>query len=154
MKNDGFSLIEILISIAILSVAIIGILVVFPQSVAQVNQAEHISMINHLGQAKLDELRGLPWSDNDLLAGTHPSTGLSDPAAIETHGNYAIIPSGFSRGWRVEVIDGGLRRRVKVTVGYLVYDDAGNLLATPTKMSGPRAINMRTADFTMILTQP
>ncbi|MCI0551898.1 MAG: prepilin-type N-terminal cleavage/methylation domain-containing protein [Anaerolineae bacterium] len=154
MKNDGFTLVEILISMAILAIAIIGIIAAFPQALKQVAQSEHISTINHLGQAKLDELRGLPWNDNDLLDGTHPSTGLGDPAAIETADNYTIIPGSYSRGWRVTDIDSGLRKQVKVTVGYLIYDDAGNLMSAPTKMYGPQAIHMRTADFTMILTRP
>ena len=154
MKNDGFSLIEILIAMTILAISIIGMIAVFPQAIRQVEQSEHISTMNHLGQAKLDELRGIPWTDNDLVAGTHPSTGLGDPSAIETKNFNAMIPSNYSRAWEVTDIDAGLRKRVEVTVEYLMYDDAGTHLGGGTKWSGPRAINMRTANFTVVLTRP
>jgi prepilin-type N-terminal cleavage/methylation domain-containing protein len=154
MKNEGFTLIEVLVAIVIIAVAIISIVAVFPQSLNQATQSEHISMINHLGQAKLDELRGYGWNNNKLIDGTHPSTGLGDAAAIETHDNFSEIPSGFSRTWVVDDIDSGLRKSVKVTVGYLVYDDAGNLLSTSVKAYSPQSINRRTATFTTILTKP
>jgi type II secretory pathway pseudopilin PulG len=154
MKNEGFTLVEVLVAVVIIAVAIISIVAVFPQSLNQATQSEHISMINHLGQGKIDEIRGYGWNNNNLVAGTHPSTGLGDAAAIETHDNYSDVPSGFSRAWQVTNLDSGLRKSVKVTVGYLVYDDAGNLLTTSVTAYSPQSLNQRTATFTTILTQP
>ena len=163
--NKGFSLVELLISVAILAIAIIGVIGVFPQGINQVTMAGQISTINHLGQAKLDELRAASWNSKLLLEGTHPSTQIethfspcpnycNDAADIETHNNFAVVPSGYSRAWRVDTSGDGLRRTVRVTVGYLVYDDAGNVLPAPTIKSGPRAIHERSSEFTTIVTSP
>ena len=163
---EGFSLIELLISVAILAVAIIALVGVFPQGINQVVMSGHISMMNHLGQSKLDELRGTAWNHKLLLEGMHPSTqietnypsctGCDDAADVETNDNFSEIPSGYFRQWYVDASPDGIRKTVEVTVGYLMYDDAGNPIAAPTpdQERGPRAIHRRQSQFTAILTSP
>lgn len=74
LLENGFSLIEILIAILILSLSILGIMAVFPAGYRHITSAGRISTINHIGQWKIDELRGTSLSDSDLTAGTHTST--------------------------------------------------------------------------------
>ncbi|HEY4491435.1 MAG TPA: prepilin-type N-terminal cleavage/methylation domain-containing protein, partial [Acidobacteriota bacterium] len=78
-QQEGFSLIELLVAIAILSVAIIGIVALLPTGYSQIGTAGRISTMNHLGQQKLDQLRTLDFEDANLTAGTHPTGGESFP---------------------------------------------------------------------------
>ena len=70
--QEGFTLVELLVSIVILGVGIVGIMTLFPQSYRHVGNAGRLSIMNHLGQQKLDELKTLGYSDTDLIDGTHP----------------------------------------------------------------------------------
>src|SRR3990172_1582378 len=78
-QQEGFSLIELLVAIAILSVAIMGIVALLPTGYSHINTAGRISTMNHLGQQKLDQLRTLDFEDANLTAGTHPTGGESFP---------------------------------------------------------------------------
>jgi prepilin-type N-terminal cleavage/methylation domain-containing protein len=80
LNENGFSLIEILIAILILSLSILGIMAVFPTSYRHITSSGRISTINHLAQWKIDELRGTSFSDPDLTAGIHTSA-LTSPYA-------------------------------------------------------------------------
>lgn len=131
--NPGFSLIEILIAMAILGVAIIGIVGLLPGSYFRITQGGRVSVMTHLGQEKVDELRSLSFSDSDLVAGTHPSPF---PAF------YVIDDDTYSVDWTV--VDGrpgttpteytpeSNLKSAKITVGFMLYDSSGNLLPATT----------------------
>ncbi len=117
---QGFTLIEILVSIVILSVAILGILALLPVGYTQVSQAGRMSTLNHLAQEKIDQLRAIPLASSDLLDGLHPSTGLGDPLNVEfPHDQDSNVSTNYSIRWIVtpnSPVTG--MKRVIVEVGY------------------------------------
>ena len=155
--EKGFSLIEVLISVAILAIAIIALVGVFPQGIHQVMTSEQISTMNHLAQSKLDDLRATSWNDDDLVDGTHPSTTLGDPALVETNDNYDV-PSGYSVEWSVDTTGTGTEQKKTITieVGYLMFNDDATEIPEPAgdQARGPLTIHRRTATYTTTFTVP
>ena len=137
LNQAGFTLIELLVSIAMLAVGIIGIMALFPHSYNYVGTAGRLSTMNHLGQQKLDELRGLGYKNPDLVAGIHPSGGperitYADPLGAAT---YTIT-------WTVtDDQPQGKMKRVTVEVGHQLYDNL-NVKIDPSK-----AMNQKVIDF-------
>lgn len=130
--GEGFSLIEVLIAIAILSVAIIGIVALFPTSYSHIKSAGRISTMNHLGQQKLDQLRDLDFDDANLADGTHPTGGEpfpERPSYIADDGT--DIYDDYTITWEVRddaEDEGDDMKTVIVTVGHQLYDSDGDLL--------------------------
>jgi prepilin-type N-terminal cleavage/methylation domain-containing protein len=127
-SGQGFSLIEMLIAIAILSVAIIGIVALFPTGYSHIKSAGRISMMNHLGQQKLDQLRNMDFQDANLTAGTHPTGGESfpeRPSYIAADGT--DIYDDYSITWEVRDSAEGETdmKTIIVTVGHQLHDSGG-----------------------------
>lgn len=75
MKNKGFSLIEVMVSLAIFSVSILGIMA-FQIIAIQANQnARRLTSATVMGQSLSDDLAGLPFTAPKLTAGNHPLSG-------------------------------------------------------------------------------
>lgn len=83
MKNNpaGIGLIEIMLSVTILAIGILGILQAFPQGVATEKHLEYAAIASQLGQAKLEQLASQPY--DSLTPGTLESQVhiSSDPAS-------------------------------------------------------------------------
>ena len=62
-NNRGFTLIEILISIFILSIGIVGILLAFPLGVQVESNAKMRTCASKLAQEKIEEAISLPYED-------------------------------------------------------------------------------------------
>jgi prepilin-type N-terminal cleavage/methylation domain-containing protein len=127
-EKNGFTLIELLIAVAILSVAIIGIIALFPRGYSHIGTAGRISTMNHLGQQKLDQLRTLSYDDGNLMEGTHPSTGLPEvPVYLDSSGTN--IYANYSIRWKVQddTPQTGMKQ-VIVEVGHQYIDGAGNVI--------------------------
>ena len=73
-REEGFSLVEILLAIVILAVVCLGILALLPNGFKQITNAGRTATIDHIGQMKLDYLRSIPVTHWDLSAGSHPTT--------------------------------------------------------------------------------
>jgi prepilin-type N-terminal cleavage/methylation domain-containing protein len=123
-KNDeGFSLIEILIAIAILAVVSLGIMALLPNGYVQITNAGRKATMDHIAQKNLDYLRSIPVSHTDLTAGTHTTTtGMTN----------------FSVSWIVS--NGALtnQRDIRLTVAYAssgsgVYSDTHTYTTTITQ---------------------
>lgn len=130
-RDDGFTLIEILVAIVILATAILGIMALFPSSYRQITNSSRMSAINHLGRQKVDQLRATYFDDKDLADGLHPSTGASPPETFPERVSYTNewgnVYSDYSIEWVVD--DGSPQADMKtitVTVGYGLYDSSGN----------------------------
>ena len=63
MSKKGFTLIEILISIFILSVGIVGILLAFPLGVQVESNAKMRTCASKLAQEKMEEVISFPYED-------------------------------------------------------------------------------------------
>ena len=89
-RQDGFSLIEILVAISIFTVAVLG-LAAGTVSVTRTNQNSHLnaSAIN-LAQAKLEDLRGMT---------TTAFSGLSCPSSTPCSDSAVASNTTFNRQW-------------------------------------------------------
>ncbi len=71
-KNEGFSLIEVLVSIAIVAIALLGLAQLFTYSVMTNSRAERMSSATFLAQQQIDYHRNLTSDElNVLTAGTN-----------------------------------------------------------------------------------
>jgi len=95
----GFSLVELLVSLLILSVGVIGVMTVFPQSYRDITSAGRISILNHLANKKMDELKTLGFS-NAALSGT------ASPGTVHSDSGLTLIP-GLTGQYRFTVPDPG-----------------------------------------------
>jgi prepilin-type N-terminal cleavage/methylation domain-containing protein len=131
-KEQGFTLVELLVSIVILAVGIIGIMSLFPQSYKHIGNAGHVSTMNHIGQMKLDQLKTLTYAHSDLLAGLHTTT----------YDNYTLY-------WTVsdnQPIAG--MKRIRLEIGHQLYDVNG------TPLSSKEAMNQRAIYFDAYMARP
>ena len=139
-KNDsGFSLIEILLAVAILALVALGIMALLPGGYKQITNAGRSATLNHLGQMKLDHLRALPLSHADLAIGDHPAGGPE--WALGTDDKYTI-------SWTVDAYTALTNSRsVIVEVGYDIYEADG------TDKASIKAIEQKRILFPTIISQ-
>jgi prepilin-type N-terminal cleavage/methylation domain-containing protein len=130
---EGFTLIELLVAMLILAIGIIGMMTLFPQSYSHIGNAGRLSIMNHLGQEKLDELKTLAYSDPNLFEGIHPSTAervtYYDPSGKNVYADYTL---------KWEVRDDEPSARIKtiiVEVGHQLYDSSGNQIPSVDAMN-------------------
>jgi prepilin-type N-terminal cleavage/methylation domain-containing protein len=72
IKKDGFSLIEVLIGIAIVAIALLGLAQIFTYSVMTNSRAERMSNATFLAQQQIDHHRNLTADElNTLTSGTN-----------------------------------------------------------------------------------
>lgn len=123
MNEKGFTFIEILIAVFILAFITLSIMALLPTAYKQITNGGRLSIMNHLGHQKIDELKSLGTGHADLTAGTHPAAA-SDYRKLEQSDSQF---TGYSVVWRVsdDTPTTGVKT-VVVEVGYMVYDTAGN----------------------------
>lgn len=126
MSEKGFTFIEILIAVFILALITLSIMALLPTAYKQITNGGRISIMNHLGHQKIDELKALGTGHADLTAGTHPAMA-SDYRKLEQSDPQF---KGYSVVWKVT--DDSPTTGVKtivVEVGYMVYDTSGNSIS-------------------------
>lgn len=74
MKEKGFTLLELMVSITILSVILLGIASLFPRGLGYSTQTRMMSKASSLAQGKAEEMERLATTHADLTAGTHTET--------------------------------------------------------------------------------
>jgi prepilin-type N-terminal cleavage/methylation domain-containing protein len=111
MKHDGgFTLIEVLVAIAMMGVVMVGLTSMGTTTIQADTHSRRQSAAVSLAQAKLEDLRILRRTHADWVAGLHSETIMSD--GIE-----------YSRGWRVETDYNGYTRLSRVTAT-VSWDDS------------------------------
>ena len=85
-KQDGFTLIEVLIALTIFSVGLLAIAAMQTSAIRMNATAGHLTDLSNLGMDELERLLSLQFSDPLLTNGTH-----NDPAA----------PAGYTVNWTV-----------------------------------------------------
>lgn len=112
-KDDGFTLVEILIAITIFCFAVLG-LAIGTVSVIRTNQTSHLraSAVN-LAQARLEELRAMTST---------AFSGLSCPSSTPCSDNATASGVTFTRQWRITTNSpvAGVNR-IDVTVNWMDY---------------------------------
>ena len=108
-KQEGFSLIEVLVSIFIVAIGILAIIQLFPLGMNINSSSERLSVASSLAQTKIEEL--LSESYNDLPVGTAEARHfLSAPYSIyerQTTINYLganLAPSSTDQGLKKIVV--------------------------------------------------
>jgi prepilin-type N-terminal cleavage/methylation domain-containing protein len=136
--EQGFSLVELLISLLILAMVVTGIVATLPNAYRNITVSGRVSTMTHLANTKLEELRSKAaanWGDTDLTVGSHPAV-----AADRMITGY----NGYSITW--EVVDGpvsGTMKSVVVEAGFLIYQSDGTSLAKiPTEARTQRFFTM------------
>jgi prepilin-type N-terminal cleavage/methylation domain-containing protein len=146
--EKGFTLVELLVAIVILAVGIIGIVTLFPQSYTHVGNAGRLSVMNHIGQKKLDELKTLSYNHVDLLDGFHPSPGpverisYMDSSGKDIYKDYTIQ-------WEVRedqpITD---MKTIIVTVAHQLYNESNQPL------DSAKAMNQKVIHFQTYVSEP
>ena len=103
-KNEGFSLIEVLVSIAIVAVALLGLAQLFTYSVMTNSRAERMSNATFLAQQQIDYHRNLTSDElNALTAGPNDEQiDVNLDGSIDYRRLTAIQMSGIF--WEIRVL--------------------------------------------------
>jgi type IV pilus assembly protein PilV len=118
-RAAGFSAVELMVSITVMALLMLGFLTVFPLGMRSVQKGENLSTATSLAQDEMERLKTLPYTDAALTAGNHADPG--NP-----------IEGLFTRTWNV-TNDAPMAGMKTVTVT-VVYRDG----------VGPRNIQMTT----------
>ena len=89
LKSDGFSLIEILIALVILSISLLALAGLMATTTRNTSFGGHITEAATFAQDRLEELRVTPWAN--ILTGTDTRTGST--GIIYTR-NCNVVQSG------------------------------------------------------------
>jgi len=76
-NESGFSLIEVLISLAILSVGLLAVSSMQITSIKGNFSSGNVTNATVLAQSKLEELRRLSYTDSNLMSGQHSEGAIS-----------------------------------------------------------------------------
>lgn len=107
-SRDGFSVIELMVALAVLGVGILGLASVFPLG-SQTQMKDRLrTSASDLAQQKMEQLRLATWWGSDLADGAHP-TSSGETLTLEDEGQ-------FNRKWTVATQAGNFADMKKVTV--------------------------------------
>lgn len=122
-SRRGFTLIEIMISAAIMGFALVAMIAMHSQAVRSNMHAKRMTDCTYLAQAQMEQLHALPWTNNttpstlqDAGSSTtspwayfeHPSSGAQPPARSAGNNptsNYAFGPRAYYVSWDIEIMD-------------------------------------------------
>lgn len=86
-NDKGFTLIEIMIAITVLSIGILAISIMQIKTIKSNNTAFSRSSANDISRTFLEELKRLPFDDPNLTAGSDLNAGMAAGAGNPTPGN-------------------------------------------------------------------
>ncbi len=120
LRQSGFTLVEVLVAISLMSVALLGFASVGVNSIRNDSFSRKTNVALALAQAKLEQLHSLPYSSSQWTSGSHSESGLDEDS--NTGGEY-------TRSWVVTLDYGGHSglRRVSVTVSWPGAGDSETL---------------------------
>ena len=97
-EDSGFTLIEVLIATVLLALGLTAVLAVFPQAYRTTTGAGRMSVLNHLVNQKMEELRSLALTDSDMSIGIHPAQ------STDSDGNKYYAVAGFDEEYSLRWI--------------------------------------------------
>jgi prepilin-type N-terminal cleavage/methylation domain-containing protein len=116
-SEKGFTLIEVLVTFAVMALAFSGIAAMGVSTLGADTQSRQVSAATTLAQAKLEELRILRRSNADWTEGSH-----SDPDSLYEDGTSG---GPYTREWEVEQDYNNFSHLSRITV--TVYWDDGEV---------------------------
>ena len=78
-RERGFTLIEVLVALVVMAIGIFAVARLFPTGARGQVQDRLLIGANEYVQEKIEYLRGLTWSDPDLVEGRHPAGTATEP---------------------------------------------------------------------------
>jgi prepilin-type N-terminal cleavage/methylation domain-containing protein len=131
-EGKGFSLVEVLLGIALIGVALISLAQMFYYGVMNNTNSDRLTTATFLAQQQIDFLRGLNAQElNDLAVNRiDENIDVNGDGVIDARRITTIVPDGFSYKVSVLVFS---RERQK--------DNADDLVAEPVKYRVRAAIN-------------
>ena len=123
-REQGMSLVELMVSLVVLSIGILAVARLFPASARSQAQDQILIKANYYAQEKVETLTGLTWADAALLDGRHPAG-----TACDTLGT-----GQWLRFYQVTTMTGSLDnlKKVDVTVSYQGAGQAQRSLTATT----------------------
>jgi len=106
-RERGFSLLELLVALVVLSVGVLALAQLFPAGSRAQIQAKQLTSANFFAQQKVEQLSLLSWTDPDLAAGRHPPG-----AACDTVGPHQEL----FRFYQVDILAAPLDELKRITV--------------------------------------
>ena len=88
-KSGGFSLIEMIITIAVLSIGMVGVMMVFVSGITRSSNPVIIEKATQLAQGELDSVIGLKHATDFFNASLNTGTGLGCKTAAAMLANYS-----------------------------------------------------------------
>jgi prepilin-type N-terminal cleavage/methylation domain-containing protein len=109
--NRGFSLIEVLVAIAIFAVGVLAVAKMQYWNTRNNTTGNITTQATMLARQKIEELKSLDFGEADMALGNHPDP--NNP--IDENGNSGGI---YTRQWDVTNPLGGSTRQIQVTVSW------------------------------------
>ncbi len=131
-EEKGFSLIEVLIGIALIGIGLLSLAQMFYLGVMNNTKSDRLTQATFLAQQQIDFLRGLNAQElNDLAANRiDENIDVNGDGVIDARRITQIVPAGFS--YNVTVLVFSRERK---------DDDINNLAADPVRYRVRAAIN-------------
>jgi prepilin-type N-terminal cleavage/methylation domain-containing protein len=92
-RQSGFSLIEILFALVLISLTIVGVAQLFPSASRGQVRNRMLQGATYLAQEQLETLGNLTWSDASLTVGRHPAAGTQPCGAGGAWNRYWQVAS-------------------------------------------------------------
>jgi prepilin-type N-terminal cleavage/methylation domain-containing protein len=122
-KEKGFSLVEILISIALMGFALLGLAQLFTYSVMNTTRSDKMTNATFLAQQQIDFLRNLPAEEFTNLS----AAPLDESIDVNNDGRF-----DYRRITEIQTAGNSWNVRVYVFQGYRASTATGTLLLNPT----------------------
>ena len=123
-KEKGFSLVEILISIALMGFALIGLAQLFTYSVMNTTRSDKMTNATFLAQQQIDFLRNLPAEEFTNLS----AAPLDESIDINSDGRF-----DYRRITEIQAAGNSWNVRVYVFQGYRGSTTTATILLNPTE---------------------
>ncbi len=105
-EQGGFSLVELLVALVVLSLGVLAVAQLFPAGSRTMQSSRMLTTANFLAQQKIEELSGLDWTDAALSVGRHPAASFE-----------ALGSSGqWKRFYKVDLLPAPLDNLKRITV--------------------------------------
>ena len=111
LKSNGFSLIEVLISLVILAISLLALAGLMTTTTRNTASGGHLTEAATFAQDRLEELRVIAW--DNIVSGNDDSTLIQGSTGI----NYSSTGINYNRAWTV--LNPNINeKRVTVTVNW------------------------------------
>ena len=123
MNKKGFTLIEVLLAVFIISVAVLGLYNGINYSYHSVETAKEVFTASYLAEEGVELVKNIRDS-NFVTGGATWNTGLSKTALwIDANGAYNYVASGEKTIFSRKIVIANLTTRLKVTVTVFYGED-------------------------------